>query len=304
MSETPAPLPVTVIAGYLGAGKTSLVNHLLRHAGGRRIMVLVNDFGDIAIDADLLESTQEDTLSLANGCVCCTLGADLMYALADALDRRPRPDCLVIEASGVAQPRKIAEAARAEPEMRYCGIVTLVDAANIAATLADPRIGAQAADQIAAADLLVLTKTDLAPRAPAEAAIRRLSAAPLVVALRGALDPDLVLERPASAAPGVPQGHHHHDHGETYRSWSYAGPAWLDPAGIERLLGTPLSGLYRLKGRVRLVDGTGAELHLVGRTYSLERIAAPATTEIVAIGVAPEFDPGMLARLWSEIARE
>ena len=114
-----APLPMIVISGYLGAGKTTLINRLLRAARGQRIMVLVNDFGAINIDADLLQRAAEDTLTLTNGCICCTMGADLFLALGDALDRRPRPDLLVIEASGVAHPRNIAEAAKAEPD-RFC----------------------------------------------------------------------------------------------------------------------------------------------------------------------------------------
>lgn len=300
MSEAPPPLPVTVIAGYLGAGKTTLVNHLLRNADGRRIMVLVNDFGDIAIDADLLESAEQDTLTLANGCVCCTLGADLMYALGDALERRPRPDCLVIEASGVAQPRKIAEAARAEPEMRYCGIVTMVDAANVAVTLDDPRIGAQVADQIAVADLVVLTKTDLARDGPARAEVARLTDAPVIAPPHGAVDPNLVLERPGEAplAEAAP-GEYDHHHGEAYRSWSYSGPAQPARAALEDLLAAPPPGLYRLKGQVLLADGGAVEVHLVGRTRSLRSIPAPSATALVAIGVAPDFDPAVLASLWA-----
>lgn len=162
MTDIP-PLPVTVISGYLGSGKTSLINHILRHAEGRRIMVMVNDFGALNIDADLLESAEEDTLTLSNGCICCTMGTELLYALSDALDRRPRPDFLVIEASGVADPQKIAAAAHAEPEMRYCGVVVTVDAANIGALLADHRIGHQVAGQLEGADLALITKTDLAP---------------------------------------------------------------------------------------------------------------------------------------------
>ena len=104
-------LPVTVIGGYLGAGKTTLVNHLLRHAGGRRIAVLVNDFGALPIDADLIEARDGDLLAIAGGCVCCSYGSDLMDALAALLERSPRPDHLVIETSGVALPGSVARSA-------------------------------------------------------------------------------------------------------------------------------------------------------------------------------------------------
>lgn len=203
-----APLPVTVISGYLGSGKTSLVNHILRHANGRRIMVMVNDFGELNIDADLLESADDDTMTLSNGCVCCTMGAELLYALGDALDRRPRPDYLVIEASGVADPQKIAAAAHAEPEMRYCGVVTMADAANIAPLLADRRIGHQVAGQIEGADLLLVTKTDLASYEDAVTALRALSRAPVLEAPRGAA-PHELLFGDGAAAPGAGGGHSH-----------------------------------------------------------------------------------------------
>lgn len=302
---TLAPLPVTVIAGYLGSGKTSLVNHLLRNAGGRRIMVMVNDFGALNIDADLLESAEDDTLTLSNGCICCTMGTELMYALAGAIDRRPRPDCLVIEASGVAQPAKIAAAAHAEPEMRYCGVVTLVDAANIAGLLGDPLIGAQVAAQVAAADLALVTKDDLASFEDAALAIAGLTDAPALPAPHGAAPVDLLLERAEAEAPrgqsgGGSDDHQSHGrHDETYRSWSDEGGA-ADRARLAALLQSPPPGLYRFKGRVALAGGGAVEAHLVGRTWSIKP-APDAMTRVAAIGVAPQFDVEDFARRWAAV---
>ncbi len=241
-------------------------------------------------------------MTLTNGCVCCSLGGDLFYALADALDRRPRPDGLVIEASGVAQPRKIAQAALAEPEMRYCGVVTLVDAVNVGSVLADPLVGAQAADQIAAADLIVVTKSDLAEPAAALAEIGIRSDAPVIVAQRAEVAPDIVLDRPASTLPATARDHRH-DHGEVYRTWSYSGPARLSRRALERLLDDPPKGLYRLKGFVLLTGGGAVEAHLVGRIRSLEPISEPPATEVVAIGIAPHFDPKDLDRSWQAATR-
>ena len=133
-------LPLTVIGGYLGAGKTTLINRLLAEDHGARVMVMVNDFGAVNIDAALLKSAGSDTLELTNGCVCCTMGADLYMALGRALDREPRPDHLVIEASGIADPKKIANAARAEPEMEYGGIALVVDGENFTALASDALI--------------------------------------------------------------------------------------------------------------------------------------------------------------------
>lgn len=293
-----ALLPVTVVAGYLGAGKTSLVNHLLRNPGGRRIMVMVNDFGALDIDADLLESADGDTLTLSNGCVCCTMGHELMYALADACDRRPRPDCLVIEASGVAQPEKIAAAALAEPEMLYGGVVTLADAANIKSLLADPLIGAQVRGQIAAADLVVLTKTDLTAGDGDDARllIGRISVAPVVAAEHGAVDADLLLDRGAVPAP-PPAPVERHD--QMYESWSATGGR-LDRVALKALLGDPPAGLYRFKGRIALADGGWVEAHLVGRTVEMSECAAGAETRAVAIGLAGRFDAELFDGRWRD----
>lgn len=298
MTDAPPPLPVTVISGYLGAGKTSLVNHLLRHAGGRRIMVMVNDFGALNIDADLLESADDDTLTLSNGCICCTMGTELLYALSDALDRRPRPDCLVIEASGVAQPDKIAAAAHAEPEMRYCGIVAMADAANIAALVADRRIGPQVAQQLGAADLVLVTKTDLAPLDGAKKTLARLTRAPVLAAPRGAGPVDLILDAPARAPQPVAAGA---DHGALYRSWSATGGRGTR-AALEAFLRDPPEGLYRFKGRMRLTEGGAVEAHLVGRTWELTPTAAEET-RVVAIGLAPGFTPAAMAQAWAGVVK-
>ena len=286
-----------MISGYLGAGKTSLINHLLRHADGRRIMVMVNDFGDLNIDADLLESADEDTITLSNGCICCTMGTELLYALGDAIDRRPRPDCLVIEASGVAEPDKIAAAAHAEPEMRYCGVVAMADAANIEARLADRLIGAQIAAQLRVADLILVTKTDLAPLAPAAAAIAAISKAPQLSAPHGTAPVDLLLDRPDAAPPQVRPGA---DHGDIYRSWSKTGGA-VDREALKTLLAAPPAGLYRFKGRLRLAEGGAVEAQLVGRTWEIKPAEAEET-RAVAIGLAPDFDVDAFDTVWRAIS--
>ena len=297
------PLPVTVISGYLGAGKTSLINHVLSHAEGRRIMVLINDFGELNIDAELLNAA-EDTLTLSNGCVCCTMGGDFIFALANALDRRPRPDCLLIEASGVAQPAKIAAVAKAEPEMRYGGVVTMVDAVNIVAQLADPMIGAQVADQVRNADLLLVTKSDLAEFETAHDAVAVFSNSPILAAPSGAVSIDLILDRPELedpiAAGYIDEHNHNHNHGQQYASWSAIGGT-VDHDRLVALLNDPPEGLYCLKGR--LVSGTGAgiEAQLVGRTWSIHETGNVAETKIVAIGIASVFDVDAFDNNWLSV---
>lgn len=292
-----ARLPVTVVSGYLGAGKTSLVNHLLRHADGRRLLVLVNDFGEINIDADLIESAEGDTLMLSNGCLCCSLGGDLYQALADALDRSPRPDGLIIEASGVAEPGRIAQAAVAEPEMVLTGIVTMADAVNLVRTLNDPLIGAQVAAQVQAADLVVLTRSDLVDAAPALSALMNLTDVPVLDAPFGAISPELILEAPERSGCDIPAGEA--DHGADYASWSYAGPATLTLDALEAMLASRPKGVYRLKGCVR-VGGAGVEVHAVGRSRQTREVPAPPETRLVAIGLRALFRESEMAEAFSD----
>ena len=158
----PTPrIPLTVIGGFLGAGKTSLLVHWLKQAQGQRIAVLVNDFGAINIDAELLSESNSDTIALSNGCVCCQIGGDLSQALLQVLDK-PQPfDAIVIEASGVSDPWPIAQIALADKRLSLHGVLVVVDAAAVRTHAADPLLNDSLLRQLRAADLLVLNKTDL-----------------------------------------------------------------------------------------------------------------------------------------------
>ena len=134
------PLPMTVISGYLGAGKTTLVNAILSGDHSLRIAVLVNDFGKIAIDERLIGGRDGDVIALANGCMCCQIGGDLYDAIDRILRMRERFDHLLIETSGVADPAKVAQIAVAEPDLEMSRTVVLVDAVNFAGILAHPRL--------------------------------------------------------------------------------------------------------------------------------------------------------------------
>lgn len=173
-------LPLTIVSGYLGAGKTTLINRLLAEDHGLNLLILVNDFGAINIDDTLISASGDDTMALTNGCVCCSMDADLFTALEQVLARDPRPDHLIIEASGIADPAAIAAAARAVPDLSYGGVVTLVDGENIDALLADPLVAPQVEQQIMAADLVLVTKADTVPDALA-ARLKTMGARPPVV---------------------------------------------------------------------------------------------------------------------------
>ena len=154
-------LPLTVIGGFLGAGKTTLLNRLLHAAAGRRFAVLVNDFGAVDIDSRLLAAHGGDTISLANGCICCSIGDSLVLALVRVLERAGSIDHVVIEASGVADPARIAELALIEPLLERDGVLVLVDASKVREHEADRYVGDTVRRQLDAADLLILNKVDI-----------------------------------------------------------------------------------------------------------------------------------------------
>ena len=155
-------LPLTVIGGFLGAGKTTLLNRWLRASQGQRIAVLVNDFGALNIDAELIASDAGDMIALTNGCVCCSIGDDLGDALIRVLASGTRFDAVVIEASGVSDPWRIAQVGLADPGLSLDGVIVLVDAGAVLEQSRDPLLADSLLRQLKAADLIVINKTDLA----------------------------------------------------------------------------------------------------------------------------------------------
>jgi G3E family GTPase len=297
-------LPVVVIGGYLGAGKTTLINHLLRHAEGQRLSVLVNDFGAIAIDAALIAARDGDSMTLANGCVCCSIGGDFYRALTRVLDRQPRADVLVIEASGVAEPARIADIARAEPDLRLAGICVLADASAWPARRADPMVGGLVQRQVAAATAIVLNKCDLVSaeaRAGVEAELRTLAPyAPIRRARHAAVSlTDILTTDMGSSLDAVPSAQSHED---DFARWSLQGDFTVPRADLEAFLRDVPPAVHRLKGFVTLAGATRP--HLVQFENGRARIEdAPADLpvgprcQLVALGPRAVFDPKALDRL-------
>ena len=158
------PVPFTVIGGFLGAGKTTLLNHLLTESSGIRFAVLVNDFGDLNIDESLISSHEGQTISLANGCVCCSISNDFNRTMINLVKRIEEFDQVVVEASGVSEPDRIMDIARLDPDLSPSGIVVLVDAVQVQKSSTDRYISNTVLKQLQTAELLIVNKTDLVSR--------------------------------------------------------------------------------------------------------------------------------------------
>lgn len=301
------PLPVTLVSGYLGAGKTTLINHLLRHSGGRRLMVMVNDFGELPIDTDLIESRQGNTITLANGCICCSIGADLAGAFIDLLNLDPLPDHLLIEASGVAEPHRIANLARAEPDLELRAIVVLADAPSLMHQAGDGLVGETVHKQLAAADLLLLNKADLASPdglAKTESWIGQTYPTLRHMACRhGQISPDILDAAPTdrgedAAIPGS-------SHEDQYMRWSLVSAQPLARAKLEDALRSLPAGVLRLKGIVTLAGEPGAwAVQCVGPRWSITPHGEGAGSRLVAIGLKARVPAEELDELFASSGQQ
>ena len=237
-------IPATVITGFLGAGKTSIIRHLLENANGRRIALIINEFGDVGIDGEILKGCgiegceDEDILELANGCICCTVADDFVPTMEALLGRENRPDQIVIETSGLAMPKPLVKAFN-WPDIRtqvtVDAVVTVVDGPAVASGLfaADPdAVQAQREDddalehespleelfeeQLGCADMVVINKTDLLDggtldEVTAEVEGQLRPSVKMVTAAHGAVDPKVLLGLGAAAEDDLEARPSHHD---------------------------------------------------------------------------------------------
>lgn len=281
------PLPVTVIGGYLGAGKTTLVNHLLRHAGGRRLAVLVNDFGELPIDADLIEGADGAVLAIAGGCVCCAYGSDLIEGLEAMAARRPRPDHVIVETSGVALPDAVAQSVQLLASYRRDAIIVVADIETAARQADDRYMGDTIRRQLAAADIVVASKADLAGGDALAAAQEWLAdAAPhaaVLPAVRGALPLEALLGPPATDRLLLSR---QAPHDAAWNSRAFAIDRPVDAERLAARLAEPAMGLVRAKGILAGRAGPVA-LQVVGRRWEVTPAAdmPAAGGGLVAIAV-------------------
>jgi cobalamin biosynthesis protein CobW len=241
---THGKIPATIVTGFLGAGKTSLIRHLVANAGGRRLALVINEFGALGIDRELLlgcgieNCREDDVVELANGCICCTVADDFLPALEALIDRDAPPDHIVIETSGLALPKPLVDAfnwPEVKSRVSVDGVVAVIDAAAVAdgRFADDPEaVAAQGAadpnldhdnpleevfkDQLACADLVILNKADLVDGAGLAAARRAVEArlrpgVRVVAAANGAVAPPVLLGLGAAAEEDLASRPSHHD---------------------------------------------------------------------------------------------
>jgi cobalamin biosynthesis protein CobW len=287
-ARLPTRVPCTIVTGFLGAGKTTLIRHLLANAGGRRLAVLVNEFGDVGIDGEILKGCgdaacpEENIVELANGCLCCTVADEFVPALDTILARRPAVEHIVIETSGLALPKPLVQAFH-WPSIRsrvtVDGVVAVVDGAALAEgrvatdldALARQR-GADAAldhddpieevfeDQIACADLVVLNKRDLIDAGGLDAAVAAVAralprAVKVVTVADGRVDPGALLGLGVATENDIENRRTHHDdeadhdHDE-FESFVVPLPDIADPVALAARVSTAAAadGVLRIKG--------------------------------------------------------
>ncbi len=291
------PLPVTVIGGYLGAGKTTLVNNLLRRAGGRRLAVMVNEFGALPIDGSLVEAADDRIISLAGGCVCCSYGEDLVSSLVMLAALEPPPDHVLLEASGVAFPGAIAGTVGLVAGFELDGVVVLADAETVRLRAADRYLGSTVRRQLAESDLILLNKCDLAPdadevagwlagTAPDSRIVRTISAETPIEVVLGAQTGRTVI-----AAGGGP-----FEHTGAYVAATLDPPDGADPEAVARILAHPAHQLLRAKGFLQQSDGAMAALQVVGSRWAVSGAPAGAPAGLVCIGLKGQTDMAAVRR--------
>ncbi len=255
-------IPFSVIGGFLGAGKTTFLNRLMQRADAPRCTILVNDFGAVAIDEALISEHAGDTIALKNGCVCCSLGDDLNRSLATVLDRERRPERIIVEASGVAQPGRIIDIARISAELTADGVIVVFDAGALHEQLEDRWIADTVRAQLAAADVLLPSRLDGLPPARCDAVLERVARDWPGIPILDRFDQgwqlfaDLVPGKPGMPATTAPHA--------PFVARTIVTDRAVDPARLERWLRSR-ADVYRIKGWIRLPDGGRALVQAFGR---------------------------------------
>ncbi len=328
---TPGATPVTIISGFLGAGKTTLLNRILNGEHGLRVAVLVNDFGSINIDADLVVGVEDDVVSLANGCVCCSIRDDLIETIEMVLTRPERPEYILLEASGIADPSSIAMTftdPKFRDRIRLDSIMCLVDAEQV---FAAPEHMELKLRQMAFADMILLNKVDLVDRDQVRKVNdwlgSRFTRYRLVEAVNAEVPLEILLSVGRYDAAGLPpkpcehetecdcdqQAHdgahiHEHTHSHSAAAFSTASFETDEPVSVEALKSAVKKmpgSIYRMKGVVLSTEAPDRRviLQVVGKRADIAIDEPwgdrPPRTRVVAIGASGAVDAGTLARVFN-----
>lgn len=286
MSDSPK-IPLTVLGGWLGAGKTTMVNRILSSTT-EPIAVIVNDVGEVNIDAELLRENAGDDdgiVELTNGCICCKIGDDLFATLADLTRRSPAPHRIVLEASGVADLRPL-ESFLDHPRVEIDAVVALVDPANFAHRSSGPPYGSLMRAQLAGADLVIATKLDLIPEAERASAVDALGEFTKARIIEASTDPTWI----NTVLLGVHDNPDHELSPEAgapvaTTTWRTNGP--VDASAVKFAL--QKSGLLRAKGSIETHDGSKV-VHLAGGRVSLTDLAPDIDPLNALVLIGATFD--------------
>ena len=341
-------IPATVITGFLGSGKTTLIRNIITQANGRRLALIVNEFGDIGMDGAMLEDcgaescSAEDIIELANGCICCTVADDFLPSMQQLLAQTPPPDHIIIETSGLALPQPLVQAFNwpdIKSQVMLDGVVTLVDGPALAAggvahdldaleaqRAADEELDHESpidelfADQIGAANLIVLSKADLLDAAAMERARTVVegqleASTPIIPVAGGAAPMDAILglgmeEQAHARSQHSHHHHHHHDHGHDEFASRIIALGEIDNVEVFQQTIAALAsqfGILRAKGRVAVAGkALPYVVQAVGRRVDgyFARDRDIVAGRLVVIGMAGLDVSGIAARLGGTLIDE
>lgn len=308
-------IPLTIIGGYLGAGKSTLLQRLVREPGDRILGLLINDFGSINIDAELIASADHNKVELTNGCICCSLADGFHEALETLLLRDPTPDHILVEASGVADVHSLAQYGH-HPELSLSGVLVVVDSETVRDKSKDPYVGRTITRHIEAADLIIANKQDLASDAEREHLKAWLAsvnpAAPVLPTTNANVPIDIALDhRVTDPTPSIlndpnpasPEANHLISANPTSSHATFERWLWQDdspclPDDVEPFLKAIPSTIWRLKGWLETHDGV-LEIQKVGARLSIRARSDINKTgqSLIAIGLAETFESERLDQL-------